>query len=156
MKKSRPMNTPLKNKKDIQQAFKDLLTTASTEEKVELEALVLSAKFLSEIQRVCQERDILKKDLAEMIGTSPSHVTQLFRGNKTINLKTIARLQLELGVSFDIKLSGLQTDEMQTLNLIQPLHGKNTPEGLWVFKPRKKATNEEVSIKVSTNEQMVA
>lgn len=97
------MSTSLKNREDIRQAFKELLATNSTEERVELETLVLSAKFLSEIERVCQEQDILKKDLAEMIGTSPSHVTQLFRGNKTINLKTIAKLQIELGISFDIK-----------------------------------------------------
>jgi len=146
----------MKNKKDIQQAFKDLLTTASTEEKVELEALVLSAKFLSEIQRVCQEQDILKKDLAEMIGTSPSHVTQLFRGNKTINLKTIAKLQLALGVSFNIKLSGPHADKLQTPNLIQPQYSINTPEGWWVFKPNKETTKEDERVRESTKEQMVA
>lgn len=107
------MNTPLKNKKDIQQAFNEALKTGSTEDKVELETLVLSAKFLSEIERIRQERGILKKELAEMIGTSPSHVTQLFRGDKTINLKTIAKLQIELGVSFDIKISDSRAETVQ-------------------------------------------
>ena len=146
----------VKNKKDIQQAFQDLLKPDSTEDKVELEALVLSAKFLSEIERMCQERNILKKDLAEMIGTSPSHVTQLFRGNKTINLKTIAKLQLELGVSFNIKLSGSHADTLQTPNLIHTQHPINTPEGWWVFKPTKETTKEDERIKESTKEQMVA
>ena len=107
------MNTPLKNKKDIQQAFNEALKTGSTEDKVELETLVLSAKFLSEIERIRQERGILKKELAEMIGTSPSHVTQLFRGDKTINLKTIAKLQIALGVSFDIKIADSRAETIQ-------------------------------------------
>ncbi len=120
------MNTPLKNKKDIQQAFNDVLNTDSAEEKVELETLVLSAKFLSEIERIRHERGILKKELAEMIGTSPSHVTQLFRGDKTINLKTIAKLQLALGISFDIKISDSRAETVQKP---QPrsAHLENTP-----------------------------
>ncbi len=107
------MNTPLKNKKDIQQAFNKALKTGSTEDKVELETLVLSAKFLSEIERIRQEQGILKKELAEMIGTSPSHITQLFRGDKTINLKTIAKLQIALGVSFDIKIVDSRAETVQ-------------------------------------------
>jgi transcriptional regulator with XRE-family HTH domain len=43
-----------------------------------------------------------------MIGTTPSYVTQLFRGNKIINLETIARMQLALNVEFEIKLAGEQ------------------------------------------------
>lgn len=150
------MNSPLKNKKDIQQEFQDLLKTDSIEEKIELETLLLSAKFLSEIERVRQERGILKRELAEMIGTSPSHVTQLFRGNKTINLKTIAKLQIELGVSFEVKIPDVLSDTLQTSNTLQFLFSKSTPEGLWVFKPHRKATKENTNLEESTKEQMVA
>ncbi len=150
------MNTPLKNKKDIQQAFNDLLNTGSTEDKIELETLMLSAKFLSEIERIRQERGILKKELAEMIGTSPSHITQLFRGDKTINLKTIAKLQIELGVSFEVKISDAQTKTLQTTKLIEPLFPKYTTEGMWVFKPHKTATTKDAKVEESEKEQMVA
>jgi transcriptional regulator with XRE-family HTH domain len=104
------MSTTLNNKKTIQEAFQNLLEPASREEKLELETLMLSTKFLSEIERVCQNNNIRKKDLAGMIGTSPSFITQLFRGNKIVNLETIAKIQLVLGISFDIKLAEAQDD----------------------------------------------
>jgi predicted RNase H-like HicB family nuclease/ribosome-binding protein aMBF1 (putative translation factor) len=104
------MSTTLNNKKTIQEAFQNLLEPASREEKLELETLMLSTKFLSEIERVCQNNNIRKKDLAGMIGTSPSFITQLFRGNKIVNLETIAKIQLALGISFDIKLAEAQDD----------------------------------------------
>ena len=100
------MSTSLKNKKGIQKAFRSLLEPASMEEKLELETVILSARFLSAIEQVCQSRNILKKDLAQMIGTSPSYITQLFRGNKIINLETIARMQLALNIEFEINLGG--------------------------------------------------
>jgi len=99
------MSTSLKNKKGIQKAFQNLLEPASREEKLELETLMLSARFLSAVEQVCQKRNILKKDLALMIGTSPSYITQLFRGNKIINLETIARMQLALNIEFKINLT---------------------------------------------------
>ena len=99
------MTTTLKSKKAMQKAFQPLLEPASREEKLELETLMLSTKFLSEIERVCQNNNILKKDLAGMIGTSPSFITQLFRGNKIVNLETLAKIQLALGISFDIMLA---------------------------------------------------
>lgn len=102
------MSTSLKTKKGIQKAFQDLLEPASREEKLELETLMLSARFLSAVEQVCQNRNILKKDLAQMIDTSPSYITQLFRGNKIINMETIARMQLALNVEFEIKLVGEQ------------------------------------------------
>ncbi len=99
------MNTALKHKKEIQQAFWEILTPSSGEEKLELATLMLSIKFLSVVEQVCQSRNILKKDLARMIGTTPSYVTQLFRGNKIINLETIARMQLALNIEFKINLT---------------------------------------------------
>ncbi len=150
------MNTHLKNKKDIQQAFNDVLNIDSTEDKVELETLMLSAKFLSEIERIRQERGILKKELAEMIGTSPSHVTQLFRGDKTINLKTIAKLQIELGVSFEVKISDSDADTIQEHKPFQALFSKNTTEGFWVFKPHKQTSKDDAIVEEFTKEQMVA
>ena len=98
------MNTSLKHKKEIQQAFREILTPASKEEKLELETLMLMAGFLSEIEKVCEERGLLKKDLARMIGTSPSYITQLFRGHKIINLETIAKIILVLDTRFEVSL----------------------------------------------------
>ena len=98
------MSTSLKNKKEIQQAFRETLTPATDKERIELETLMLMARFLSEIEKVCEERGLLKKDLAKMIGTSASYITQLFRGNKIINLETIAKIMLALDIQFDVKI----------------------------------------------------
>lgn len=133
----------LKNKKAIQKAFQDLLEPASREEKLEMETLMLSTKFLSEIERVCQNNKILKKELAGMIGTSPSFITQLFRGSKIVNLETIAKIQLELGISFDIKLAEAQ-DALKTVDDIQKILSLETQEGMWCFKPHKKTKEEKI------------
>lgn len=98
------MSTSLKNKKEIQQAFRETLTPATDKERIELETLMLMARFLSEIEKVCEERGLLKKDLAKMIGTSASYITQLFRGHKIINLETIAKIMLALDIQFDVKI----------------------------------------------------
>ena len=148
------MTTSLKNKKAIQKAFQDLLEPASREEKLELETLMLSTKFLSEIQLICDKRNILKKELAEKIGTSPSYVTQLFRGNKIINLETIAKIQIELGVSFNIRLAEAESGELKTPEDIQRILSMETPEGMWYFKPHIKPNEEK--IKGHQGEQIAA
>jgi ribosome-binding protein aMBF1 (putative translation factor) len=114
------MNTSLRHKNEIQQAFREILTPASDKEKLDLETLMLMTGFLSEIEKVCEERGLLKKDLANMIGTSASYVTQLFRGHKIINLETIAKIMLALDIRFDISV--------RKNNNKTALSGENRPE----------------------------
>ncbi len=115
------MNTSLRHKKEIQQAFREILTPATDKERLELETLMLMTGFLSGVEKVCEERGLLKKDLASMIGTSASYVTQLFRGHKIINLETIAKIMLALDIRFDISVSNPNnnvelTGENRTIN----------------------------------------
>ena len=76
----------------------------SKQEEIELEAALLSLKFLSEIEKflLAGETPMNKKTLAERIGTSSSYVTQLFRGTKLINFNTIAKIQSALDITFEI------------------------------------------------------
>jgi len=111
------------SKKEIQQAFKEILTPATDQEKLELETLMLMARFLSEIEKVCEERGLLKKDLARMIGTSPSYITQLFRGHKIINLETIAKIMLALDIQFDVQI---KQESESSLRTDQTFHNKNS------------------------------
>ena len=111
------------SKKEIQQAFKEILTPATDQEKLELETLMLMARFLSEIEKVCEERGLLKKDLARMIGTSPSYITQLFRGHKIINLETIAKIMLALDIQFDVQIKQESESRLRT---DQTFHNKNS------------------------------
>lgn len=98
------MNTNLKIK-EIKNQFDNLLFNQSFDEKAELEAKIIMAQFLSEIEPILNNRKIKRKDLAEMIGTSASFITQLYRGNKTISLATIAKIKMALQLSVDIKIT---------------------------------------------------
>ncbi|MEK6480865.1 helix-turn-helix transcriptional regulator [Catalinimonas sp. 4WD22] len=97
------MNTNLKNKENIQQAFDDLFSFKDEKGEIKHNAHMLMFRFLSEVERVAEEKNLKKKDLAKMIGTSPSYVTQLFRGDKLINMETLAKLEKGLGIEFVIK-----------------------------------------------------
>ena len=48
------MNTSLKHKKEIPQAFREILTPVSTDTKLELEMLMIKEGFLHEFEKVCK------------------------------------------------------------------------------------------------------
>lgn len=102
------MNTKLSNKElqRIQNEFDDIFSFQDEKDKVEVDAHVIMAKFLSKIQEVADEKGILRKELAESIGTSASYLTQLFRGHKLMNLLTVAKLQRALDIKFEINIEG--------------------------------------------------
>lgn len=102
------MNTKLSNKElqRIQNEFDDIFSFQDEKDKVEVEAHAIMAKFLSQIQEVADEKGILRKELAESIGTSASYLTQLFRGHKLMNLLTVAKLQRALDIKFQINIEG--------------------------------------------------
>lgn len=77
------------------------------EEKQEIEhkAQMLSFRFLSELELLCKKKDVNKKELAEMMGTSASYITQLFRGHKMVNMAFVAKIEYIFNVQFDIRVS---------------------------------------------------
>jgi transcriptional regulator with XRE-family HTH domain len=88
---------------EIKAALRRMRDEETTEQRDDRAALVLSSRFLSEVERIMTERGITRKALAADIGTSASYVTQLFRGDCTLNLLTAARLQRVLGIDFRVK-----------------------------------------------------
>jgi transcriptional regulator with XRE-family HTH domain len=90
-------------KKDIiiEDEFKHLFEFKNDYDEIEHEASMLMFKFLSEIEIVNNNR-FSKKELGKLIGTSPSYITQLFRGDKLINMLTLAKFQKALGIEFDV------------------------------------------------------
>ena len=98
------MNMNSKSKQEIQDAFDDLFTFKNEKEKIKHKAHMLGFQFLSEIERVSEDRGLKKKDFAKIIGTSPSYITQLFRGDKLVNLETLAKFAKGLNIDFDIKI----------------------------------------------------
>ena len=92
--------------------------------------------FLSEIEKVCEERGLLKKDLAGMIGTSPSYITQLFRGNKIINLETIAKIILALNIKFEVSVIKKDQKEFSDFEDFSntSYYKLNDEQGYWIYK----------------------
>ncbi len=97
------MTTKL-NHLNINPEFESLFSFKTEEEKIEHQAQMISYRILSEIEKVCDEKKIKKKDLADMIGTSRSYITQLFNGTKSINTYAMAKFENVLDVTFEIRL----------------------------------------------------
>jgi len=94
------MNTNLKTPKEIKDAFAGLFDNRTEEQKQEDAAQLLSFRFLSEVERLMNERGLTRRQLASMVGTSASYITQLFRGDRLINMDILARFERVLEVRF--------------------------------------------------------
>ncbi|GAB3638637.1 hypothetical protein GCM10027422_42270 [Hymenobacter arcticus] len=88
---------------EIKAALRKLRDEKIQEQQDEQAAHVLSFRFLSEVERLSEAKGLTRKALAEAVGTSASYITQLFRGDRTLNLLMAARLQRALGAEFHIK-----------------------------------------------------
>ncbi|HRF78694.1 MAG TPA: hypothetical protein PL070_01275, partial [Flavobacteriales bacterium] len=94
---------PLKDPKAIKAAFAKVLNDFSEEELLQMEALAIGHAYLSEAQRIMDERGMLRKELAEKMSVSASFLTQLFRGDRPVSDYHKAQLQRVLGVRFELK-----------------------------------------------------
>jgi len=92
------------SKKEIYNQFQALFEE-SPEKEIETRAHILSLIFLSETEKAMDRKGWTKKRLAQEIGTSASYLTQLFRGDRVLNFKTIAKVEAALGINFEITAS---------------------------------------------------
>jgi plasmid maintenance system antidote protein VapI len=92
------------NSETLKAKFKDLFNL-SENEKIEHDAQMLSFIVLSEFEKILVEKGWSRKDLADKIGTSPSYITQLFRGDRLLNFKMIAKMQKALNAEINISVS---------------------------------------------------
>jgi transcriptional regulator with XRE-family HTH domain len=92
-----------KEKFNINAEFEGLFTEKSKEEELEHEAKMIMFRFLNELEKMNSEKPIKKKDLAKSLNTSASFITQLYRGDKLINLLTLAKIQDAYNITFEIK-----------------------------------------------------
>lgn len=86
--------------KDRLRSFEESKTE---EHKLEEDALMLMANYLTEIERFQKANNVSRRDLAKMIGTSPSYLTQVFRGDKPLNFITLAKIRKALDLAFVVK-----------------------------------------------------
>jgi transcriptional regulator with XRE-family HTH domain len=118
----------------VEPGFEDIFSFSDKEEKIEHRAQMISYRILSEIEKICEERDIKMKDLAKMIDTSASYVTQLFRGYKQVNTALMAKFEEAADMVFDFSVrpekeqhdehfrNQLTMDTFRKLKIINPGH----------------------------------
>ncbi|MEY3967672.1 MAG: hypothetical protein RL137_573 [Bacteroidota bacterium] len=90
----------------IQETFHDIFSFENEKDQFENDAKIIMAKFLEKVQEIANEKGLKRNELAAKIGTSPSYLTQLYRGHKLMNLITAAKLQKALNIEFEISLLG--------------------------------------------------
>lgn len=102
----RGMTMNSKNKKEeIIRRFEKMLAFKSDEEKLDFEAIKIHLDFIALLSELMEEQRISKVELAKRLGTSPSYITQLFSGDKLVNLVFIARIQRIFKISLNILTS---------------------------------------------------
>ncbi len=89
-------NSTEKIRSDFQKLFEK-----SPKEQVEHRAQMLSFIILSEVQKAIDRKGWTRKQLADEIGTSASYLTQLFRGDRLLNFKTVAKIEGALDIRFE-------------------------------------------------------
>lgn len=89
--------------KQIKESFDELFNSFTKEELIDQEARLLSFHYLSAIETALEVQNLSKKALAEMVGTSPSYISQLFQGDRLPNFTILAKIQNALNLKFEIK-----------------------------------------------------
>jgi len=90
------------NMEHINQAFDELFNNRAPEQKLESDAKLIMFRFLDIVERKREKLGWMHKDLAKKVGISASYITQLMRGDKLINMLTIAKMQKALNIKFDV------------------------------------------------------
>ena len=96
------MKSSEKNIQNLDLAFDSLFDNQEID--YEVEAKVLASKVLSEISTITDKKELNRKSVAKLIGTSASYLTQLYRGSKLLNFITLAKLKDKLDLDFEIKI----------------------------------------------------
>ena len=66
------------------------------------DAELISLRFISELEKVMDKQGITRADLARMIGTSKSYLTQIWRGDKVVNMNFLSKCCTVLNFKFVI------------------------------------------------------
>jgi len=86
----------------IQQQLQEILRFRDDTEKLDFEVEKIHLNIMHQIRLLMSEHDMNKKTLAEKLNTSKGYISQLFSGDKIINLKLLAKLQRIFNVQFEI------------------------------------------------------
>ena len=100
---------------EIKDKFQSFFENRSKEQRIKHDEFMLMASFLSEIEKVQKVKNFKRNKLAELIGTSASYLTQVFRGDKPLNFNTLAKIQDALKIRFSVHAS-YKIDTIESMN----------------------------------------
>lgn len=125
------------DKYNVAAEFENLFSFKSKKEEIEHEAKMIMFRFLSELEKINSEKPIKKKELAQVLKTSASYITQLYQGDKLINLLTLAKVQEAYNITFDIKAKhnteNYKEEIEQSYNSFFTKNKIADEEGYWLF-----------------------
>ncbi len=103
----------------IEKGFEDLFSFTTEEDEIRHMASTIMFKFISQLELITDGK-VTKKKWSEIIGTTPSYVTQLFNGDKLMNLLTMAKIEKALSIEIDLKLisTGKQVSNFSDFNIL--------------------------------------
>lgn len=93
----------LSDKNAITELIKASQLPKSEDELIKRYERILLGNYLSEIERIQSETGFNRKELAQKIATSASYLTQVFRGDKPLNIRTIIKIQRALKIRFKVE-----------------------------------------------------
>lgn len=65
---------------------------------------LVSMRIMKQVEELMDSLELNKKQLAKELGFSQAHITNLFIGNKNVNMKFISRIEKRFNVIVDIKI----------------------------------------------------
>lgn len=107
-------------KKNGLNKLNQMLEFKSSNQKAKLEEELLSLKFIATIEELLEQNDVNRSDLANILDSSKSYVSQVFSGDKMLNIRILARIQRALNVSF--KLYAVDNNRFQFEKVSCNLH----------------------------------
>jgi len=90
--------------------FSALFEFEDKKDLIDHKAHMIMFRCLSEIEKITGG-NLSKKELSNLVETSPSYITQLFRGDKLLNLLMLAKFELALDSEFDITLRKISSEK---------------------------------------------
>ena len=91
------------NRKKIQEDFKNLLKFKNEDDKSQFEAEMLHLAIMNKIRILMNEKKMNKAQLAKELSISKGYITQLFTGDKLLNLKTLVKIQRIFKVNINME-----------------------------------------------------
>ncbi|MFZ1288542.1 MAG: helix-turn-helix transcriptional regulator [Melioribacteraceae bacterium] len=80
--------------------LENALKFENEDERIDVKASLIQLDILDDVKKLMEEKKLSRTELAKKLNKSKSFVSQLFSGDKALNLKMISQFQEIFGVKF--------------------------------------------------------